>query len=72
MIFEPSVQARFLVPMAISLGYGVIFATLIVLLLVPSLYAIADDVSRLIGVRPRVDAAEETTPSDIGASERTA
>ena len=37
MIFETSVQARFLIPMAISLGFGVLFATVIVLLLVPSL-----------------------------------
>ena len=33
MIFETSLQARFLIPMAISLGYGVLFATFIILLL---------------------------------------
>lgn len=43
MIFETSVQARFLIPMAISLGFGVLFATVIVLLLVPSLYLIIED-----------------------------
>ncbi len=43
MIFETSRQARFLIPMAISLGYGLLFATAITLLLVPSLYAIVDD-----------------------------
>jgi multidrug efflux pump subunit AcrB len=43
MIFEPSVQARFLIPMAISLGYGVLFVTVIVLLLVPALYMITED-----------------------------
>ena len=43
MIFEPSVQARFLIPMAISLGFGVLFATVIVLLLVPALYVIVED-----------------------------
>jgi multidrug efflux pump subunit AcrB len=37
------VQARFLVPMAVSLGFGVMFATLISLLLVPSLYLALDD-----------------------------
>jgi multidrug efflux pump subunit AcrB len=43
MIFETSRQARFLIPMAISLGFGVLFATLISLVLVPSLYVIIDD-----------------------------
>jgi multidrug efflux pump subunit AcrB len=49
MIFEPSVQARFLIPMAISLGYGVLFATVIVLLIVPALYMIIEDVQWLGG-----------------------
>ena len=44
MIVETSVQARFLIPMAISLGFGVLFATLITLLLVPAVYAILEDV----------------------------
>jgi len=38
MIFEKSPQARFLIPMAISLGFGVLFTTVIALVLVPSLY----------------------------------
>jgi multidrug efflux pump subunit AcrB len=47
MIFETSVQARFLIPMAISLGYGLLFATLITLVLVPALYMITDDIKRV-------------------------
>ncbi len=47
MILETSVQARFLIPMAISLGFGVLFATVIVLLLIPSLFVLMDDVERL-------------------------
>lgn len=43
-IFETDRSARFLIPMAISLGFGVVFATLITLLLVPSLYMIAEDI----------------------------
>jgi multidrug efflux pump subunit AcrB len=43
MIFETSRQARFMVPMAISLGYGLVFATAITLVLVPSLYIIRED-----------------------------
>ncbi len=44
MIFETSLQARFLIPMAISLGFGVLFATVIVLLLVPAVFLIVEDV----------------------------
>lgn len=44
MILEPSVQARFLIPMAISLGFGVMFATFITLVLVPALYLAVEDV----------------------------
>ncbi|MGO3699564.1 MULTISPECIES: efflux RND transporter permease subunit [Halomonas] len=38
MILETSRQARFMIPMAISLGFGMIFATVILLILVPCLY----------------------------------
>ncbi|GAB6096844.1 efflux RND transporter permease subunit [Desulfatiferula olefinivorans] len=44
MIFETSRQARMMIPMAISLGFGVLFSTLITLVLVPSLYLILEDV----------------------------
>ncbi len=43
-ITETSMQARFLIPMAISLGFGVFFATLITLGLVPCLYLILEDI----------------------------
>jgi multidrug efflux pump subunit AcrB len=48
MILEPSVQARFLVPMAVSLGFGVMFATFILVFLVPSAYLIVEDLTRLV------------------------
>lgn len=44
-IFETSRQARFLIPMAVSLGFGILFATIITLVLVPSLYLILHDIS---------------------------
>jgi len=44
MIFETSRQARFMIPMAISLGYGILFATAISLILVPCFYLIVEDV----------------------------
>jgi multidrug efflux pump subunit AcrB len=44
MIFETSRQAQFLIPMAISLGYGIIFATAIIVFLTPCLYLIIEDI----------------------------
>jgi multidrug efflux pump subunit AcrB len=52
MILETSVQAQFLVPMAISLAFGILFATGITLLLIPSLYLVLEDVRLLIGLSP--------------------
>ncbi len=49
MIFETSMQARFLIPMAVSLGYGIVFATAITLILVPVLYRILEDLKELFG-----------------------
>jgi len=46
MIFETSRQARFMIPMAISLGFGVLFATAVTLLIVPCLYLMAEDVRK--------------------------
>ncbi len=46
MILETSIQARFLVPMALSLGFGVLFATGITLVLVPTLYLLLEDYFR--------------------------
>ncbi len=44
MILETSMQARFLIPMAISLGFGVMFATMLTLLVVPAVYVIIEDI----------------------------
>ncbi|UCF31546.1 MAG: efflux RND transporter permease subunit [bacterium] len=46
MMFERALQARFMIPMAISLGYGILFATVITLVLVPSLYMVVEDAQR--------------------------
>ncbi len=48
MIFETSIQAKFLIPMAISLGFGALFVTGIVLIVVPALYIIMNDVSKIV------------------------
>ncbi len=43
LIMETSRQAQFLIPMAVSLAFGVVFSTFITLMIVPSLYLIAED-----------------------------
>ena len=42
-MLETSLQARFLIPMEVSLAYGVAFSTAVSLLLVPSLYLVLED-----------------------------
>ena len=46
MLFETSTQAQFLIPMAVSLATGIIFASVVILFLVPALIAIRDDLHR--------------------------
>ncbi len=48
LLLEKSIQARFLIPMAISLGFGVVFATFITLVLIPTLTLVAEDFHRLV------------------------
>jgi len=50
MLLEKSLQAKFLIPMAVSLGFGVLFATFITLLLIPCGYLILEDVLRIARV----------------------
>ena len=47
MMLDRSLQASLFVPMAVSLAFGVLFATLVTLFLVPTAYLILDDVQRL-------------------------
>jgi multidrug efflux pump subunit AcrB len=53
LLLERSFQAQFLVPMAVSLAFGVLFATAITLVLVPSLYAILNDFRSQVAVHGR-------------------
>ncbi len=48
-ILETSQQAAYLIPMAISLGFGIVFATGIILVIVPCLYMILEDVYARVG-----------------------
>ncbi|MBB64654.1 MAG: multidrug transporter [Waddliaceae bacterium] len=47
LILERSLQAQYLIPMAISLGFGILFATAIILVLVPCFYMALEDIKLL-------------------------
>ena len=49
LLFETSLQAQFLIPMATSLSFGVLFATFMTLLLVPAFYNILEDLKDFVG-----------------------
>lgn len=64
-IFERSLQAQFLIPMAVSLGFGVLFATGVTLLLIPCGYLMLDDIHNLIDrIRGRVPEQEALAAED--------
>ncbi len=74
MMLETSRQARFMIPMAISLGFGILFATIITLVLVPCLFLFIQDVrnlltkygGRLMGTRPETMQQNEPAGQQAG------
>ena len=62
LILEKSIQAQFLIPMALSLAFGVLFATGITLILVPIVYRILEDLV------PSRRFSEQTTTEPSGHS----
>ena len=59
LIFEKSTQAQFLIPMAVSLGFGILFATFITLFLVPVNYVILEDLVKPFRKNRSVAAGEQ-------------
>jgi len=57
LLFERSLQAQFLIPMATTIAFGLAFATLLVLILVPSLLVIREDIGRGLSLLGRVASA---------------
>jgi multidrug efflux pump subunit AcrB len=58
LLFEKSIGAQFVIPMGVSLAFGVVFATVISLFLVPCGYLILEDLKRVLGV------SQASTPSE--------
>lgn len=78
LMLETSLQAQFLIPMAISIAFGVLFATLVSLVLVPATYHILYDFNNSIrelslwysgGAKKKPSVAEEVDRSFDGANE---
>lgn len=63
-MLETSVQAQFLIPMVVSLSFGVIFATGVTLVLVPALYLLGDDIGKFLSTATK----RETERRDGNAS----
>ncbi|MEM6972347.1 MAG: efflux RND transporter permease subunit [Pseudomonadota bacterium] len=61
MIFDTSRSAAFLVPIAISMGFGILFATLALIFLVPCLWMVLDDLRWLANPQPRPLSPERDT-----------
>jgi len=60
LLLEKSLQAKFLIPMATSLGFGVMFATFITLVLIPVGYSLVTDFKVRLGMRDDYDETEPT------------
>jgi multidrug efflux pump subunit AcrB len=58
-MFESSLQAQFVIPMALSLAFGILFGTIITLFMIPSLYLILEDIYSLLGMKKTTDLAPE-------------
>ena len=67
LLLERSMQAQFLIPMATSLAFGVLFATAITLFLVPIMYVILEDIRLLFGGVAELD-AEVEMEAEAGAT----
>ena len=60
--FEHSLQAQFVIPMAISLGVGIMFATVITLFLIPVLYVLLEDLKGLFSSKEGKVSVEHSRP----------
>ena len=65
LIFFATGQTAFLSPMAVSLGFGLLFSTLLILLVLPCFYLIADDLRERV-----VSAASDKSGNLVSANER--
>jgi len=60
LLLEKTTQAQFLIPMAVSLGFGIVFATVLTLLLVPVNYLVVEDMTTLFSGRKNTESKAST------------
>jgi len=65
LLLEPSMGAQFVIPMGVSIAFGVVFATVISLFLVPCGYLILEDLKRVIRPRAEAPPAEPAGPRPL-------
>ncbi len=66
LMFETSFQAKFLIPMAVTLTFGLLFATGLTLVLVPCLNLIREDIlTGFFGIRTTSAEPSDLTPTDV-------
>jgi multidrug efflux pump subunit AcrB len=72
-MFETSTQAKIVIPMAVALGFAVLYATLVTLVLVPCLYMILEDLkagfSWFFGLFGKIFKRKKPAPIDTSASQ---
>ncbi|WNC71632.1 efflux RND transporter permease subunit [Thalassotalea psychrophila] len=66
-MMETSMQAKMVIPMAVSLGYGVLFATVVTLLLIPCLYIVVTDIKSLFKRKHSYQSAEPVLTHEVEA-----
>jgi multidrug efflux pump subunit AcrB len=67
--FETSMQAQIVIPMAISLSFGVLFATVVTLVLIPSLYMIIEDIKSAVSrKKKRQNGSDMATAKELPSS----
>ncbi len=72
LMLEKSLQAQFLIPMAVALASGVLFATMVTLILVPALYLVLEDVRMSFRWLLRREGPPQYRPIPAAASHRSA
>ena len=60
LLLERSLQAQILIPIAISIVFGLLASTLLVLLVLPCLYMVLDD----LGLTARLPSASANAPAE--------
>ena len=66
LLLERSFQAQFLIPMAVSISFGLLAATVLTLLFVPALYLIVGDLTRVLGRHPLPPSSWPSDPESDG------